>query len=54
MSKADHYREEAARARRWAQDAADPEFQRRLSEIAESYEKLAARIEALESGKAPT
>lgn len=53
MSKAAHYREEAARARRWAADTADPEFRRQLLNIAESYEKLATKVDVQEAKEKP-
>ena len=53
MSKAEHYREEAARARLWAQDAADAEFRRQLLSIAISYERLAAKAESSEKPAGP-
>ncbi|HUN52986.1 MAG TPA: hypothetical protein VMU42_17805 [Candidatus Sulfotelmatobacter sp.] len=51
MNRGEHYREEAARARRWAADTTDPHFKEQLRQIAESYEKLAVRYEAAQPKK---
>jgi hypothetical protein len=51
MSKAVHFREEADRARRWAREAVDAEFRKKLLAIAESYDKLAVKAEARDAPK---
>jgi hypothetical protein len=54
MNEAAYYREEAARARRWAMHVSDREYQLQLLAIAESYDELAAKSDSSEQQEAPT
>jgi hypothetical protein len=45
MTQADHYREQADRARRLARAVNDPEASKKLAEMAEEYRLYAERLE---------
>jgi hypothetical protein len=45
MTHADHYRDQAERARRLARAVTDPEASKKLAEMAEEYRLYAERLE---------
>ncbi|HMM91245.1 hypothetical protein [Bradyrhizobium sp.] len=45
MTQADHYREQASRARQLAEAVKDPEASRKLIEMAEEFRLYAERLE---------
>jgi hypothetical protein len=45
MTQADHYRDQATRARRLAETVSDPEASKKLIEMAEEFRLYAERLE---------
>jgi hypothetical protein len=53
MRSAEHYRSQAARSRRLAKAAIDPDLQKQLETTAAEFDEMAAEIERQTNGKPP-